>query len=409
MRYAGISDRLAGMGSDKWAVHLEGRRRAARGEEMIFLSIGEPDLPPPAAVLDTAITALRNGRTKYSVGQGEPGVLRSIAAHYTRRSGMETSADQVVYMAGTQHALYSVLATLVETGDEVLVPDPFYATYEGVVASTGARFVAIPTRPEDRFHLTARALEAAITSRSRVLLLNNPSNPTGSVLTGAEIDAIGEVCERHDLWIVCDEVYATMTYEVPFVSPFDRPRLRHRSVSLASISKSHALPGFRSGWAACPPELAERLTLVVETMMFGSQPFLADATSVALDRQHPEVERLRDTFRERAEVLVGSFAGSAAAAVQMPEGGMFVLADVRPTGLTGEQFARRLLDEFGVVVMPGESFGAEGAGHIRIALTVDSDVMAEAGRRIVALADALFDARADSRDGGAVGTGVVAR
>ena len=389
MRYAGISDRLAGLGSDKWAVHLEGRRRADAGEDLIFLSIGEPDLPPPVEVIDTAVASMRSGRTKYSVGQGEPRVLRSIANHYTRRSGVVTSPEQIVYMAGTQHALYAVITTLVEHGDEVLVPDPFYATYEGVVASAGAQFVPIPTSPANRFHLTAAALEAAITPRSRVLLLNNPSNPTGSVLSAAEVDAIGEVCERHDLWIVCDEVYATMTYDVPFVSPFDRPQLRHRSVSLASISKSHALPGFRCGWAACPPELAARVTLLVETMMFGSQPFLADATSVALDREHPEVALLRATFQRRAEALVASFDGSDAASVHMPEGGMFVMADIRPTGLSGEAFARQLLDECGVVVMPGESFGVEGTGHLRIALTVDALVMAEAGRRIVALAESL--------------------
>lgn len=395
MRYAGISDRLAGLGSDKWAVHHEGRRRAEAGEALIFLSIGEPDLPPPAAVVDAAVDAMRAGRTKYSVGQGEPGVLRAIAAHYTRRSGIETSPDQIVYTAGTQHALYEVITTLVEHGDEVLIADPYYATYEGVVASTGARFVPIPTRPEDRFHLTAAALEAAITERSRVLLLNSPGNPTGAVLSEAEIDAIGEVCERHDLWMVCDEVYATMTYDVPFASPFDRPQLRHRSVSLSSISKSHALPGFRAGWAACPPELAQRLTLVGETMMFGSQPFLSDATAVALNTQHPEVAFQAATFRARAEAMVATFHGSAGASVRMPEGGMFVLADVRPTGLSGEAFARRLLDEFGVVVMPGESFGARGAGHIRIALTVDVDVMTEAARRIVALADSLVSADAE--------------
>ena len=256
MRYASISDRLSGLGSDKWAVHMAGRRRAAKGESLIFLSIGEPDLPPPAAVVERAIESMRSGRTKYSAGQGEPRTLRAIAGHLTRRSGLEVTPEQVVYTAGTQHGLYVTLCTLAEHGDEVLVPDPYYATYEGLVAAVGATFVPVPTRPEDDFHLTAAELEAAITPRSRVLLLNTPSNPTGAVLSQREIDEIGEVCERHDLWIVCDEVYAELTYDHPFASPFDRPQLRHRSVSVASISKSHALPGFRAGWAACPPELA---------------------------------------------------------------------------------------------------------------------------------------------------------
>ncbi|MEY2755549.1 MAG: hypothetical protein RJB65_1907 [Actinomycetota bacterium] len=392
MKLASISTRLTGLGSDKWAVHIAGRQRATAGEDLIFLSIGEPDLPPPAAVLDRAVSSLRSGRTKYADGQGEPSARRAIAAHLTRRSGLPTEMSQVLCVGGTQHGLFVAMTTLVEAGDEVLVPDPYYATYEGIIAATGATFVPVPTTPESGFHLTAEALEAAITPRSRVLLLNTPSNPTGAVLTQDEIDAIGAVCERHDLWIVCDEVYADIAFDVPFCSPFDRPHLRERSLSVASISKSHALPGFRSGWVACSNELAPHLTSVSEAMMFGLQPFLGDALAVALSEEHPEVARLKTVFRQRAEALVGAISGSPAVSAHMPEGGMFVMADVRATGLSGLDFAWRLLDEHGVVVMPGESFGERGAGHIRIALTVESDVMAEACGRIRSLAESLVGA-----------------
>lgn len=395
MKYASISDRLDGLGAAKWAVHIAGRGRAVRGEDLIFLSIGEPDLPPPPAVVERAITSLHEGRTKYTSGKGEQATLDAIAGHLTRRSGGVTvTRDNIACTSGTQHALYAAINTLVEFGDEVLVPDPYYATYEAVVAASGATFVAVPTLPEQNFHLTPEALEAAITPNSRVLLLNTPSNPTGAVLSEAEIDAIGEVCERHDLWIVCDEVYADLTFDVPFSSPFDRPQLRERSVSVASISKSHALPGFRSGWAAGPAEFIRRLTLVSETMLFGIQPFLCDAVVVALNETHPEVARQRDVFRERAQAMVATLAGSDAVSVHMPEGGMFVMADIRPTGLTGEEFAWRLLDECGVVVMPGESFGSRGGGHLRLALTVEVDVMIEACRRIRELAEQLAAERA---------------
>jgi arginine:pyruvate transaminase len=213
------------------------------------------------------------------------------------------------------------------------------------------------------------------------------------VLSQDEIDAIGEVCERHDLWIVCDEVYADLTFEGTFCSPFDRPQLRHRSIAVASISKSHALPGFRAGWAACPVELAPRVTAVTEAMNFGSQPFIADAVAVALSQEHEEVVTLKRTFHERAAAMVQALAGSPAVSVHMPEGGMFVMADIRPTGLSGEAFAWRLLEEHGVVVMPGESFGSRGSGHIRIALTVERDVMADACHRIRTLAEELHAAR----------------
>ena len=387
MKFAPISDRLAGLGAAKWAVHAEGLRRTNLGEPIIMLSIGEPDLPPPASVLDVAAKAMHSGRTRYAHGQGEPQTLAAIANHLTKRSGVPVSPEQVLFTAGTQNGLCTALLTLVQTGDEVLVPDPYYATYEGLVAASGATFVPVATRPEDNFHVTAQAIERAITKRTKVLLLNTPSNPTGAVLTEKEIDEIGAVCERHDLWIICDEVYADMTFDVPFCSPFDRPHLRHRTLAVSSISKSHALPGFRAGWVASHPDVTPRLVLVAEAMLFGSQPFIEDALTVALNEQHPEVERLRLAFRERAETLIKSFAGSQAITARMPEGGMFIMLDVRRTKLSGEEFAWQLLRQENVSVMPGESFGNGGAGHIRIALTVDSEILREACDRIRNLAE----------------------
>ena len=387
MKFAPISDRLAGLGAAKWAVHAEGLRRASLGEPIIMLSIGEPDLPPPASVLDAAATAMRSGRTRYAHGQGEPQTLAAIANHLTQRSGVAVSPEQILYTAGTQNGLCTALLTLVQAGDEVLVPDPYYATYEGLVAASGATFVPVATRPEDDFHVTAQAIERTVTKRTKVLLLNTPSNPTGAVLTEKEIDEIGAVCERHDLWIICDEVYADMTFDVPFCSPFDRPHLRHRTLAVSSISKSHALPGFRAGWVASHPDVTPRLVLVAEAMLFGSQPFIEDALTVALNEKHPEVEQLRLAFRQRAETLITVFADSQAITARMPEGGMFVMLDVRRTKLSGEEFAWRLLRQENVSVMPGESFGNGGAGHIRIALTVDSEILRDACTRIRKLAE----------------------
>ena len=387
MKFAPISDRLAGLGAAKWAVHSESLKRAALGQPIIILSIGEPDLPPPAKVLDQATKSMRSGRTRYAAGQGEPEALLAIANHLSKRSGNPVTPEQVLYTAGTQNGLCTALFTLVQAGDEVLVPDPYYATYEGLVAASGATFVSVPTSPDNGFHVTAQAIENAITPRTKVLLLNNPSNPTGAVLSVEEIDAIGEVCERHDLWIICDEVYADMTFDGTFCSPFDRPYLRHRTLSVSSISKSHALPGFRAGWVACPAEVTPRLVLVAEAMLFGSQPFIEDALAVALNETHPEVERMRAAYKERADVIVEAFKDSKLISTRLPEGGMFMMLDIRKTGLTGEQFAWRLLDEENVGTMPGESFGSGGAGHVRVALTVEAELLKEASIRIRRLAD----------------------
>ena len=387
MRFAKITDRLSGLGSDKWAVHIEGRRRADLGEAMIFLSIGEPDAAPPAAIMDVANRQMRAGRTRYAAGRGEADVLRALSRHYTERTGRLVSPQQFIYLPGTQTALFAAMMTLENEGDEVLMTDPYYATYEGVVAAAGGVTVPVRVDPDHGFHLSADDLEKAITPRTRVLLLNTPGNPTGAVFTREEVAKIGAVCARHDLWIISDEVYASLTYgNAVFSSPFDMAEYAGRTVVVSSLSKSHAMPGFRCGWIAASEEFCARALPVTETMLFGSQPFLEDAAAFALDSHFPEVDAMKTSYETRARALVAGLSHAKTVSTRMPEGGMFAMIDVRKTGLSGEAFAWRLLRDENVVTMPGESFGAGGAGHLRVALTVDEDTIAEACKRIVRLA-----------------------
>ena len=388
MKFAKVTERLNGLGSEKWAVHIEGKRRAAQGDALIFLSIGEPDAAPPAAILDEANRQMHAGRIRYAEGRGEANVRRSLARLYTRQTGRTITDDQFIYLPGTQTALYAAMMTVVDEGDEVLMADPYYATYEGVIAAAGGIPKPIKVDPDHGFHLKAADLEKAITPRSRVLLMNTPSNPTGAVFTRAEIEKIGKVCEKHDLWIISDEVYATLTYgNHVFASPFDVPELEKRTIVVSSISKSHAMPGFRCGWIAASADFCDRCIPVTETMLFGSQPFLEDAMAFALDNHFPELDAMKASYETRARALVKALEGSKKVSARMPEGGMFVMVDVRKTGLSGEDFAWRLLKEENVVTMPGESFGAGGAGHLRVALTVGVDEITEACRRIARLAE----------------------
>lgn len=388
MKFAKVTERLNGLGSEKWAVHIEGKRRAELGEPMIFLSIGEPDAPPPVAILDEANRQMRAGRMRYAEGRGEANLRRALARLYTRQTGRTVGENQFIFVPGTQTALFAAMMTLVDVGDEVLMADPYYATYEGVIAAAGGIPRPVLLDPDNGFHLRAEDVEKSITPRSRVLLLNTPSNPTGAVLTHAEIEKIGRLAEKHDLWIVSDEVYATMTYgNTVFTSPFDFPEFEKRTVVVSSISKSHALPGFRCGWIAASEEFCDACAPVTETMLFGSQQFLEDATAFALDTHFPEVDAMKVAYETRARALVKALAGARKVSARMPEGGMFVMIDVRKTGLSGEAFAWKLLEEENVVTMPGESFGAGGAGHLRVALTVGVEEITEACKRIVRLAE----------------------
>jgi arginine:pyruvate transaminase len=390
MKLAKIAERLSGLGSEKWAVHIEGKRRAAAGEPMIFLSIGEPDAAPPEAILEVARKQMRPGRLHYSAGQGEKSILDALSRHYTKQTGRPIATDQFLFLPGTQTALFVAFTSILNEGDEVLLLDPYYATYEGVIAAPGGVPVAVPLDPDNGFHPDLAALEAAITSRTKALLLNSPSNPTGAVFTREEIAAIGKLCKKHDLWIVSDEVYASLIYgNHVFTSPFFDKDLEERTIVTSSISKSHALPGFRCGWIASSAEFCASALSITETMLFGSQAFLEDAAAFALDTHFPEIDTMRETYQARAKVLVEGLKACKSVNARMPEGGMFVMVDVRRTGLSGEEFARKLLAEQKVVTMPGESFGTCGAGHLRVSLTVDEKQIAEAARRISTLANQL--------------------
>lgn len=387
MKYASTVTRLEHLGSAKWAVHIAGKRRAASGEKLIFLSIGEPDLPPPKAILDVADRQMRAGRLRYSAGRGELSMRESLARYYTRQTGRDIAAEQFLFLPGTQAALAATFLAILDPGDEVLLLDPYYATYEAVVTAPGGVPVPVPLDPDRGFHPDIAAIEKAVTSKTRAILLNSPSNPTGAVFTRAENLAIGEIAKKHDLWLVSDEVYASMIHgNHVFHSPFFEKDLEERTIVVSSISKSHALPGFRCGWVAGSAEFCNHLLPVTETLLFGSQPFLEDATAFALDTHFDETDAMKNAYLARARVLMDGVKGAKGISVHLPEGGMFLMLDVRKTGLSGEAFARRLLDEENVVTMPGESFGAKGAGHVRVGLTVDEATMAEAAKRIVRLA-----------------------
>ena len=361
----------------------------AAGADIIELTIGEPDVSPDKALLDEAARAMYAGRIRYSNGRGEPSVLKSLIDKYAKRRA-DVTEENFLCFPGTQTALYTVMAGLVETGDGVLVGNPLYATYEGVISSTGAHPVYVPLRPEKRFHMQAEDLERAITPECRVVMLNTPHNPTGAVLTAAEIRAIGEVCRKHDLWIVCDEVYEQLVFDdVEFASPFDMPELAERTIVVSSISKSHAAPGFRSGWAAGPAEFCSKLLPVSETMLFGVQPFIADMTAMALSQDFHMAPTMRANYRRRATIAAQALGGNNLVKPMLPEGGMFILLDVSATGLTGEQFAWELLRQEQVAVMPGASFGTQAAGFLRISLTVPEEVLVTAMRRIGDLASRL--------------------
>jgi arginine:pyruvate transaminase len=386
MRFSPLVDRVAGKGAAAWHIHLDAERQKAAGRDIIFMTVGDPDQAPPEAVIEATVDALRRRRTGYSPITGYPEVRAAIAARFAARTGQPCATENVVIVPGTQAGLFCVLQCLASAGDEVVVTEPMYATYEAVAGASGARLVSVPLRPERGFHPDLDAMAGAITPATRGIWINSPHNPTGAVLTRNEIETVAALCRRHDLWLISDEVYEDLAFARPHISPWSLRGMPERTVVVSSLSKSHAIPGFRFGWIVCPAALTKHLFNLLLCMLYGGPPFIQDGALAALRRELPEVAALREDYRRRAALLSGILAEAPRCKVIPPEGGMFVLLDVRGTGLSSEAFADALLEREGVAVLPCDGFGPSAAGHLRISLTSEDRRLEEGGQRIVRFA-----------------------
>ena len=389
MRFSPLVDRIAGEAAGAWRVHQEGVRRREAGHDVIFLTVGDPDQAAPEAVVDATIAALRRNRTGYSPIIGYPEVRAAVAGRVQRRTGRPCSPDNVVLTPGTQGGLFCALNCLVGSGDEVILPEPIYGPYAGVVGASGARMVNVPLQADRRFHPDIESLARAVTPRTRVIWINTPHNPTGAVFTADEIAGIAELCREHDLWLVSDEVYEDLAFARPHVSAWSLPDMAERTIVVSSLSKSHAMAGFRFGWVIGPPELSRHLFDFLLCMYFGGPAFIQDGAMAALGGELSEVAALREAYRHRALLLSHILADAPNCRALPPEGGMFVLLDIRGTGLGAEDFARGLLQREDVALLPCDGFGPSAVGHLRIALTAPEPRLEDAGRRIVRFARTL--------------------
>ena len=389
MRSAALLDAMSGSGAEWWAAHYAAVEEIEAGADAIALTVGQVDLPPPADLLAHASRSLLAGRREYSAACGETAVRDAVARKYARRAGRPIGPENVIFAPGAQGCLALMAQCLADPGDDVLVPEPRYITYGGIAAAARLNILPVPLRPERNFHLDANNLERAVTPRSRILILNSPHNPTGATLSTSEIEAIGEVATEHGLWIISDEVYEDFVFRGRFASAFDNPALADRTIAVGSLSKSHAVPGWRCGWAVGPPELMAKATRLFEIVIFSTPPFLQDATVHALSRDFAECRHARRTLAERAQRLPAAIADAPGLRCSQPDGGIFLFVDVRETGLTGGEFARLLYEEEKVSVMPGEAFGSAGAGHVRICIAGSDRNTDEGCARLVRFAHGL--------------------
>lgn len=378
MKYSSLVSRIGGEGANTWQTHYQAVAALERGEDVIILSVGDPDLDTPAPVIERAIAQLRGGDTHYVACAGRMSLREAIARAHTARSGQTVEADNAVFVAGAQNALFVASLCLAGPGDEVLTFEPLYPTYPATIEVSGARLVTAP--PTRELRPDVAALAALISPRTRAILWASPNNPSGIIFNETELAAIADLARRHDLWLVVDEVYAGLAPggRVPGLGAL----LPERVVTVGSLSKSHAMTGWRAGWLVGPRELAVHAENLAMCMLFGMPGFIQEAALTALAIAPQAEARMRAYCAARQQRFAAGLAGIPGLRPLSPEAGMFMLIDVSATGLSGAQFARALYARQRVSVMDGAAFGRSAGGCVRVCFATEETVLDAACARL---------------------------
>ncbi len=375
-----LSTRITGLlggGSDGWGVFLRARQMIAAGTPVTELTIGEHDIRTAAPILREMHSAALAGHTGYAAVPGTDALRDTVAARVQDRTGVATTRDNVLITPGGQAALFAAHAAACNPGDTGLFIDPYYATYPGTIRGVSAIPKAIAARADDAFQPRADVIAAAAPGAAS-LLVNSPNNPTGVVYSRATLDGIAKACLDHDLWLISDEVYDTQVWQGTHLSPRALPDMIGRTLVVGSMSKSHAMTGSRCGWIVGPADAIEHLINLATHTTYGVPGFIQDAARFALLRGPAFEAGIAAPFQRRRLLAQSILADQNAVSLVPAQGAMYLMLDIRSTGMTGEEFAYALLDQHKIAVMPGESFGQAAAGHIRVAMTIEDTAFAAA-------------------------------
>jgi len=351
--------------------------------DVISLGIGEPDFDTPWHIREAAIYSLEQGRTGYTSNLGAPELRRAIARYVRKHYGVEYEGErEVIVTVGVSEAIDLALRALLNPGDEVLYHEPCYVSYSPSVVLAHGVPVAVATRAEENFSLSAEALAEKITPRSKVLMLNFPTNPTGATQSRAELEKIAELCIRHDLIVLSDEIYSELRYDgADHVSIASLPGMRERTVFLHGFSKAFAMTGFRIGYACGPVALIDAMMKIHQYGILCASTTAQDAALEALENGADEMEAMRKEYEARRNYIVRSFNDMGLECFK-PLGAFYVFPRISSTGLSSREFSLRLLKEKSVAVVPGTAFGPSGEGFVRCSYATGIDQIRTAMTRI---------------------------
>lgn len=388
-----LSSRITGLlggGSDGWGVFLRARQMIEQGTQVTELTIGEHDIRTAAPILQDMHRAALAGHTGYAAIPGTTGLRDAVAARLQERTGVPTTRDNVLITPGGQSALFAAHMATCNPGDTALYIDPYYATYPGTIRGVSALPHAIAARAEDAFQPRADVIAAAAKQTNAAsLLVNSPNNPTGVVYSRKTLEGIAQVCRDHDMWLISDEVYDTQVWEGAHLSPRALDGMAEHTLVVGSMSKSHAMTGSRCGWIVGPVDAIEHLTNLATHTTYGVPGYIQDAALFALNQGTDFETEIAAPFQRRRLLAQDILARQNAVSLVPAQGAMYLMLDVRSTGMSGEDFAYALLEKHHIAVMPGESFGTAAAGHIRVAMTIEDTRFAQALATVCDFAESL--------------------
>ncbi|MHB1562025.1 MAG: pyridoxal phosphate-dependent aminotransferase [Isosphaeraceae bacterium] len=357
------------------------RKLEAEGRLLVSLMRGQPDTPTPPHIVEAAVRALRDGRTGYPDNRGEPALRRAVAEKLRREQGLSYDPDREILITdGATLGIYAALGALLKVHDNVMLPDPIYDAYAGPIALWEAEITPVPATVRDgRFLFGARELEARWTTLVSVILLNTPWNPVGTVFTRDELTEILEYAGswHHDHPIVSDEIYETLVYDGRrHVSPAAvSAEARERTIIVNSLSKTYAMTGWRVGYCAGPEPILRAMFLILQQSSRGPATFVQDAAACALESDQECVRRMTAEYQARRDLVVERLRGIPGVEPMVPEGGLFVMLDVRGLGKPSEDISRYLMRDAGVVVIHGSAYGPGGEGTLRVSFAAGGEIL----------------------------------
>ena len=351
-------------------------------EGVIALGVGEPDFKTPYSVRQAAIQNLQHGQTRYTANAGLSELRRAISDYLKRKFDLAyDKKDEILVTVGGSEAIDLAIRAFLNPGDEVLIPEPCFVCYSPIVTLTSGVPVSIQTREEDEFRLTPEQLEAAVTPKTKMLVLPYPNNPTGAVMRREHLEAIAEVIRRHDIIVLSDEIYAELTYNGRHVSIASLPGMKERTIVVNGFSKTFAMTGWRLGYAAGPAAAIKQMTKLHQYAIMCAPTTAQYAAIVALDHCEENIRQMREEYNTRRRFVVDAFNKMGLHTFE-PEGAFYVFPCIKSTGLGSEEFCERLLYEKKVAVVPGNAFGDSGEGFIRVSYSYSVQHLNAALRRI---------------------------